>query len=150
MKEIFDKKQRFFHGFSQKNQRRQEDGADPQAKCGKKTRQTPSRTPEDQKIEHRAQHQDQWHEQPKAAVAHGEAQEKEHQGGQETEQQIRQETGPVQPQPLPQGGRQVVHQSEQGTADQGNQGLQPLPSGIQAHQPRSLPIQPLRPGAFSA
>ena len=150
MKEIFDKKQSFFHGFSQKNQGRQGDGADPEDQSGQKTGQTPPGTPESQKIEHRAQHQDKGHEQPQPPVAHGEAHEKQHQGGQETEQQIRQEPGPVQPQPPSQGGRQIVRQSEQGTAGQGTKGLQPLPSGIQAHQPRSLPIQPLRLWAFSA
>lgn len=150
MKEIFDKKQRFFHGFSQKNQGRKENSADPQEDGGQKAGQMPSRTSESQEIEQRAQHQDQGHEQPQTAVSHGEAQEKQHQGSQEAEQQIRQEPGMIQPQPLPQRRRQIVHQSEQGTAGQGDQGLQSLPSGIQAHQPRSLPIQPRRPGVFSA
>ena len=150
MKEIFSKNQRFFCGFSRQYQGEQDDRADPQEESGQKTRQTPPGSPEDQQIEQRAQHQDQRHEEPQPAVPHGIAQEKKHQGGQETKQQIRQQPGPVQPQPLPKDGRQVVHESEQGTADQGAQGLQSLPSGIQAHQPRSLPIQPRRPGAFSA
>lgn len=150
MKEIFDKKQSFFHGFFQKEQGRQGNGADPQEKRGQKNGHTPSRPSESQEIEHRAEHQDEGHEQPQPAVAHGKAQEKQHQGGQKAEQQIGQEPGPIQPQLPAQGGRQVVYQSEQGTAGQRTKGLQPLPSGIQAHQPRSLPIQLRRPGAFSA
>ena len=150
MKEIFDKKQEFFCGLSQKNQRKQGNGADPQEKSGQKPGQTPSWPSEDQKVEHRAQHQDQRHEQPQTAVSHRKAQKEQSQGGQEAEQQIRKETGAVQPQPLPQSGGQVVYQSELGTADQGTEGLQSLPSGIQAHQPRSLPKKLRRPGEFSA
>ena len=150
MKEIFDKKQSFFHGFFQKQQGRQGDGADPQEKRGQKTGHPPSRPSESQEIEHRAEHQDEGHEQPQPSVAYGKAQQKQYQGGQKTEQQIRQEPGPIQSQLPPQSGHQIVNQSEQGTAGQRTQGLQPLPSGIQAHQPRSLPIQRRRPGAFSA
>ena len=150
MKEIFDKKQSFFHDFFQKAQGRKGDGADSQKIRGQKIGQTPSGPSESQKIKHRAKYQDEGHEQPQPAVADGKAQEKQHQGGQKTEQQIRQEPGPIQPQLPAQSGHQVVNQSEQGTAGQRTQGLQPLPSGIQAHQPRSLPIQLRRPGAFSA
>lgn len=150
MKEIFEKNQSFFRGFSQKNQGRQGDGADPQEKSGQKSGQTPARPPERKKVENRPQHQDEGHEQPQPAVSHGKAQEEKHQSGQKTEEKIRQKAGPIQPQLPPQGGGQVVHQAEQGTAGQGTQGLQPLPSGVKAHQPRSLPIQLRRPGAFSA
>ena len=150
MKEIFFKNQRFFHVFSQKHQGRQGKGDDPQEQGGQKSRKQAAWTPESQKIEHRPQHQDERHEQPQAAVSHGVAHEEEHQGGQEAEQQVRQQPGPIQSQPLPQGGGKVVYQSQQGTAGQGTQGLQPLPSGVQAHQPRSLPNQLRRPGAFSA
>ena len=90
MKEIFDKKQSFFHGFFQKYQGRQGDGADPQKKRGQKTGHTPSRLSESEEIEHRAKHQDEGHEQPQPAVAYGIAQKKQYQGGQKTEQQIRQ------------------------------------------------------------
>jgi len=149
LKEIFEEKQRKFHDFSQNAQRGQDNGADSYGNRRQKIRQTPPGSPHDQQIDHRPQYQDQGHKQPKPTVSRNVAQQKKHQRRQKAEQQIRQEPEPVQAQLLPQSGHQVVHQSEQGTAGQGNQGLQPLPFGGRSHQPSSLPIQPRRPGVFS-
>lgn len=150
MKEIFCKNQKFFCGFSQKNQGKQGQTAEPEQERDQNAGAEQAQGPQGQQVQGGPQGQDQGHEQAQTAVSHGDAQEKKQRRGQKTEEQVYRETELIQPQLPPQGGQQVVHQAQGGAAGQGDQGLQPLVSGVQAHQPSSLPNQPRRPGAFSA
>ncbi len=150
LKEFFCKIQKFFCDFSQQHQGGEEDGADPEQKGGQKLGAGLAPGAEGQEIQHRPQSQEQGHEQAQTALPRHDPQEEEYQGGQKAEQQVQGQPELIQPQPPPQGGGEVVHQAQPGAAGQGDQGLQPLLSGVQTHQPSSLPNHPLRPGAFSA
>ena len=150
MEEVFCKNQDFFYHFSQEGQGKEGQGRAPEEQTDEKGGAGPPRPPEGQEVQGRPQGQDQGHEQAQAAVPHGEAQEEEQQGGQEAEQEVRDQRPLPRPQLPAQGGQQVVGEAESGAAGQGDEGLQPLPAGVQTHQPRSLPNQPRRPGAFSA
>ena len=150
MEEVFCKNQNFFYDRSQQPQGKEDQGGQAEEQMGEKGGAGPSRPPQEQEVQGRAQGQDQGHEQAKAAVSHGDAQEEEQQGGQEAEQQVQGQPELLQPQLPAQSGQQVVDKAESGAAGQGDQRLQPLPAGVETHQPRSLPNQPRRPGAFSA
>ena len=150
MEEVFCKNQKFFYDFSHQCQGEEGQGNETEEQMDEKGGEGPSRPPQEQEIQGRAQGQDQGHEQAQTAVSHGDAQEEEQQGGQEAEQQVQGQPEPIQPQLPAQSGQQVVDKAESGAAGQGDQRLQPLPAGVETHQPRSLPNQPRRPGAFSA
>ena len=150
MKEIFFKKQKKFHEFSQQDQGSEEQRTDPDKKGGQKPGENPPRGPESQEIQCCPQGQDQGHEQAQAAVAHGDPQEKEQERRQKAEAHVQDKGEPLQPETAAEGGHHVVHQAESGAAGQGNEGLQPLISGVELHQPSSFPKKPRRPEVFSA
>ena len=150
MKEVFFKNEEFLYGSCQERQGGKDDPADPQEQGGQKVGAGPPQGAEGQEVEQGPQGQDQGHEKAQAALPHGEAQEEEGEGGQEAEEQIQGQAELIQLEAPSQGGQEVVDQAQAGAAGQGNQGLQPLPSGIETHQPSSLPNQPRRAGAFSA
>ncbi len=119
MKALFFKKQKFFCDFSQQGQGIEENGAQAEQKGGQKLGAGPARGPEGQEIQHRPQGQEQGHEQAQPPLPRHDPQEEEDQGGEEAEEQIQGQPEPVQTQPPPQGGGQVVHQAQTGAAGQG-------------------------------
>ena len=150
MKEIFFKFEKFFHVFSQKEQGEEEQAAETHQKGGQKGGADLARGPECQQVQQSAQGQKEGHEQAQPPVSRRHSQEEAGEGGEKAEKQVQGEPKLIQLQLPPQGGSQIVEEGQPGAAGQGKEGLQPLPSGIQTHQPSSLPNQPRRPGVLSA
>ncbi len=144
MKVLFCKCEKFSCGFSQKTEGFEDKSDKKRQKTGHPLRRDAAERAQGEEITQAAQQHPQEHEEPQLPPAGDAAQKEEQHRGQQGIGEIQENTQLLQPGPAQTRRHQIIEEAQRRAAGQTQKGLQPLRTGVDPHQPMSLPRKPRR------